>query len=245
VRVINSTPRRSVSTRLLLPILLSVGLGLALLTAFISHESADIVQALSINAGDAMAHNIAAQIEIDLTRPLQIARTLRDTFVRMQRSGIRDRGLYLALLSDMVAANKEYVGGWTVWDASGFGAMVPDKAGTTKGTNPDGSFSPYAVNHAAGTVVEVLSDYNQPGTGDYYRLAHDSGHDTVLEPYHYTFDGQDRLITSIAVPIIIDGKTVGVIGIDLALNGLSDRFASLHPVQPRTGRSGGRGRQAG
>jgi methyl-accepting chemotaxis protein len=231
VRVINSTPRRSVSTRLLLPILLSVGLGLALLTAFISHESADIVQALSINAGDAMAHNIAAQIEIDLTRPLQIARTLRDTFVRMQRSGIRDRGLYLALLSDMVAANKEYVGGWTVWDASGFGAMVPDKAGTTKGTNPDGSFSPYAVNHAAGTVVEVLSDYNQPGTGDYYRLAHDSGHDTVLEPYHYTFDGQDRLITSIAVPIIIDGKTVGVIGIDLALNGLSDRFASLHPYQ--------------
>jgi methyl-accepting chemotaxis protein len=227
--------RRSVGTRLLLPILLSVGIGLALLTVFISHQSADIVETLSIGAGDAMAHDIAGEIENDLTRPLQVAGTLRDTFVRMQRSGIRDRGLYLALLSDMVAANKEYVGAWTIWDANGFGAMVPDTPGTsraaTTGSNPDGSFSPYAVNHASGTATEVLNDYNQPGAGDYYRLAHESGHDTVLEPYHYTFDGRDRLITSIAVPIIVDGKTVGVLGIDVALNGLSERFANLHPYQ--------------
>ncbi len=221
--------RLSVSTKLLLPILLSVGLGLALLTAFVSNKSAGIVETLSIQAGDEMARNIAAQVEVDLTRPLQIARTLRDTFVRMQRSGIRDRSVYLALLTDVVAANPEYVGGWTIWDANGFGAMVPDASSSIKGSNADGSFSPYAVNHASGTAVEVLDDYNQPGHGDYYLISHASGHDTVLEPYHYGFDGKSYLITSIAVPIIVAGKTVGVLGLDVALNGLSARFGAMHP----------------
>jgi methyl-accepting chemotaxis protein len=229
----NFATRWSVGTKLLLPILLSVGLGLALLTGFVSEESASIVEALSIKAGDGMARNIAAQVEVDLSRPLQTARTLRDTFVRMQRSGIRDRSLYLALLSDVVAANQEYVGGWTIWDADGFGAMVPDPSSSTKGSNPDGSFSPYAVNHTSGTAVEVLDDYNKPGSGDYYRLSHASGRDTILEPYHYGFDGKSYLITSIAVPIVVAGKTVGVLGFDVALDGLSARFGAMHPY--RTG----------
>lgn len=69
----NPANRLSVSSKLLLPILLSVGLGLALLTAFVSNKSAGIVRTLSIQAGDEMARNIAAQVEVDLTRPLQIA----------------------------------------------------------------------------------------------------------------------------------------------------------------------------
>ena len=50
-----------------------------------------------------------------------------------------------------------------------------------------------------------------------------------MEPYHYTVDGTDHLITSIAVPIIVDGRTVGVLGLDTALNGLSDSFGAMRP----------------
>ena len=223
------TTRFSVGTKLLWPILLSMGFGLTLLTMFISHDSADIVEKLSASAGNEMAQRIAAQVNFDLVRPLQIARTLRDTFVRMQRSGVTDRSVYLALLRDVVSANPEYIGGWTVWDANGFGSLVPDTARSTRGTNADGSFSPYAVNHASGTLVDVLDDYNKPGPGDYYLLAHDSGQEMVLEPYHYSVDSKDYLITSIAVPIIVNGHTVGVLGLDTSLNGLSEKFGSLHP----------------
>jgi methyl-accepting chemotaxis protein len=62
-------------------------------------------------------------------------------------------------------------------------------------------------------------------------VAHASGRETVLEPYHYTFDGKDWLITSIAVPIIVDSKTVGVLGFDVALDGLSVRFGALRPYE--------------
>ena len=221
--------RLPLSTKLLLPILGAVALGLAVSTVLVARESSRIVEDLSVAAGQEKAGSIAAQVEVDLTRPLQIARTLRDTFVRMQRSGVRDRGVYLALLRDVVAANREYVGGWTIWDADGFGQLVTDPSAAVQGTNPDGSFSPYAVNHARGTEVEVLNDYKTPGQGDYYLLAHASGREVVLEPYHYTVDAIDYLITSIAVPITIDGRTVGVIGLDTALNGLSQRFGAIRP----------------
>ena len=155
--------RLPLSTKLLLPILLSVGVGLIASTVLIARESSRIVEDLSVSSGEEMAGHIAAQVESDLTRPLQIARTMRDTFVRMQGSGIRDRGVYLALLRDVAAANREYVGAWTIWDADGFGALVPDPNGAIQGTNPDGSFSPYAVNHASGTTVEVPKRLQDPG----------------------------------------------------------------------------------
>jgi len=223
--------RLPIGTKLLLPILLSVGLGLAISTSLVSERSARIVEDLSVASGQELAGRIAAEIDGELTRPLQIARTLRDTFVRMHQSGIKDRAVYLALMRDVVAANRDYVGGWTVWDPLGFGALVPDAAQAVEGSNPDGSFSPYIINHASGTSLIVLHDYDTPGPGDYYGLAHASGRDTVLEPYHYEVDGTNYLITSISVPIVVEGRTVGVLGLDTALDPLSVRFGAMQPYE--------------
>ncbi len=221
--------RLPIGSKILIPVLLCVGLGLAFLTISLARHSGRMIEDLSVTAGEEMARRIAAEVERDLTDPLQVSRTLRDTFVRMQRSGIKDRAVYLRLLGDVVATNHDYVGGWTIWDRDGFAALVPDSDHATDGSGPDGSFSPYAVNHADGLKVERLDDYNNPGAGDYYLIAHASGQETVLEPYHYTYDGKDHLITSVAMPIIIDGKTVGVLGFDVALEALSTRFGGLHP----------------
>lgn len=218
-----------IGSKILLPVLLCVGLGLGLLARSLSVHGAGIVEDLSVASGQELARRIAAEVESDLTDPLQVARTLRDTFVRLERSGVRDREIYLRLLSDVVAGNQAYVGGWTVWDRDGFGAMVPDPAMRTQGSGPDGTFSPYAVNHASGLKVERLDDYNNPGAGDYYLVPHASGRESVVEPYHYAYDGADHLITSIAMPIVINGKTVGVLGFDVALEGFSARYGDLHP----------------
>ncbi len=223
--------QRSAGTKLLVPILLSVCLGLTALTLVVARQSTAVVETLATGAGDEMAGRIAANVEAAVVSPLQTALTLRDTFVRMQRSGVHDRAVYLALLRDVLASNMDFLGGWAVWDADGFGAMVPDPTRSVEGSNPDGSFSPYAVNHAGGTTVQVLDDYKTPGNGDYYLLAHRSGRETVLEPYKYPVDGVTYLITSIAVPIIVDGKTVGVVGLDTALDGLSRMFGDLHPYR--------------
>src|SRR6202012_1550844 len=128
--------------------------------------SGAVVEALAVESGTENAGQIAAMVENDLTRPLQIARTLRDTFLLLERSGVRDRGIYLGLLREVTAANPEYVGTWTIWDGDGFGTLVPDPAGATQGSHPDGSFSPYVLNHAAGgPSIDVLTDYDQPGNG--------------------------------------------------------------------------------
>jgi methyl-accepting chemotaxis protein len=229
-RISGLLARLKLGTKLLLPILLSVSLGLAASLVLIGRESGRIVEDLSLASGQDLAGRIAAEVEADISKPMQIARTLRDTFVRMQQSGVRDRAIYLSLLRDVVADNRAYLGGWTIWDADGFGTLVADPGRTVEGTNQDGSFSPYVVNHGASTTIQTLDDFKTPGAGDYYLVPHAAGHETVLEPYHYAVDGKEYLITSIAVPIIVGGRVVGVLGLDTVLDGLSERFGSLRPL---------------
>lgn len=234
-KLVKLVARLPVGAKILLPVLASVGLGLAVSTAIVSSRGGDIVERLSIGAGEELTRRIASEVDGELARPLQVALTLKETFLRMHRSGIADRGVYLELLRDVVAANPDYVGGWTVWDRDGLGAAIPDPEARFEGSGPDGTFSPYVINHASGaTTLTVLTDYDTPGSGDYYRLAHASGRATVLEPYFYEVDGKNFLITSVSVPIIVDGKTIGVLGIDAALNPLSERFGTLRPYETGT-----------
>jgi methyl-accepting chemotaxis protein len=208
--------------------MLAVAIGLGGMTAFISGRSARMAESLSREATEVSAKHIAASVEIELTRPAEVARTLRDTFLRLYRSGVRDRKVYLDLIRDAVSTNKDYLGGWTIWERDRLGQLIPDPARTAEGSNADGSFSPYAVNHANGVRIQALDDFLKPGNGDYYLLARASGRDTVTEPYHYEVDGINHYVTSIAIPLLIDGKVVAVLGFDTLLDGLNS-FGGLRP----------------
>jgi methyl-accepting chemotaxis protein len=221
--------RLSIGTKFLAPVLLTLGLGLVGMTAYVSQHTRRVVEGLAVAAAEELADGIATQVEGQLAQPMHVAGTLRDTFIRLSRSGVRDRAVYLDLMRDVVATNRDYIGGWTVWDSDGLGAMIPDPGRSTQGSNQDGTFSPYAVNHASGVEVQVLDDFLTPGTGDYYLLAHASQRETITEPYYYAVDGVDHLITSIAFPLMMDGRVLGVVGFDVSLEPLSARFGSMRP----------------
>jgi methyl-accepting chemotaxis protein len=54
--------------------------------------------------------------------------------------------------------------------------------------------------------------------------------ETVLEPYSYNVDGRPVLMTSLVVPIVIQGQALGVAGVDLELSGIQDFLSKLHPL---------------
>jgi methyl-accepting chemotaxis protein len=221
--------RLSIGTKFMVPVLISLGLGLGGMTLFVSLRAHEVVGSVSVKAGEDLAASIATQVQIELAQPMQVARTLRDTFIRLSRTGVRDRAAYLDLMRDTVTTHHEYLGGWMVWDADGLGATIPDPARATEGSNADGTFSPYVVNHLTGPTVQALDDFLKPGSGDYYLLAHSSRQDTVTEPYRYKVDDVDHLIVSIAVPILAEGRAIGVLGFDVSLDPLSERFGSMRP----------------
>jgi methyl-accepting chemotaxis protein len=53
----------------------------------------------------------------------------------------------------------------------------------------------------------------------------------VIEPYVYAVDGKDVLMTSVAKPIMIDGKALGVAGMDISLDAANKAMAAVHPME--------------
>ena len=54
----------------------------------------------------------------------------------------------------------------------------------------------------------------------WYTCPRDSKRTCLLDPYADTVAGKEMLMTTISVPLLVDGKSIGVVGVDIALDAL-------------------------
>ncbi|GGU71027.1 chemotaxis transducer [Pseudomonas laurentiana] len=97
------------------------------------------------------------------------------------------------------------------------------------GGNDSGRFATY-WSRAQGTglntsIIEAdlaKTELNLSGTpyNSWYTCTFNSGQPCLLEPYEDTVGGKKLLMTSITVPLLSDGKVIGVAGVDMALDDL-------------------------
>lgn len=101
---------------------------------------------------------------------------------------------------------------------------------TALGSNETGRFSLYWVQSQPGELQAVIGDETlladtAPGpSGEphnaFYTCARDRRTSCVLEPYFDETSGSRKLVTSIALPLIVDGKVIAVVGLDISLAAL-------------------------
>jgi methyl-accepting chemotaxis protein len=94
--------------------------------------------------------------------------------------------------------------------------------GATFYRNAKGEIRPQAIGWA--TVI-------QP-TDDWYNVSRSTGRESFIEPYPYAYEESDPkiLMTSVTVPVKIQGRVVGVAGIDIPLGELQDMTGKIRPV---------------
>ncbi|QLC72424.1 methyl-accepting chemotaxis protein [Pseudomonas sp. LPB0260] len=98
------------------------------------------------------------------------------------------------------------------------------------GSNEQGRFSLYWSQPSPGTLEsesmseEMLGDTKVGPSGDpynaWYTCPRDSRKACVLEPYYDEVGGRQVLMTSIAFPLELEGKVIGVMGVDISLDSL-------------------------
>lgn len=54
----------------------------------------------------------------------------------------------------------------------------------------------------------------------WYTCPRDTRSTCLLDPYEDTVAGKPVLMTTISLPLIVDGKVIGVVGVDIALTAL-------------------------
>ncbi len=183
--------------------------------------------------GDLIAANSSALIAADLNTAMSDARTLGNMMIALRQAGSADRGLINSILRQNLEANPSFLAVWTAWEPN---ALDGKDAAFRKAPFHDatGRFIP-SWDRGLGRIQQsALVDYETPGPGDPYLVPRNSKQEYVTEPYFYSYTGNkadEILEASTCVPIIIEGKVVGVIGHDLSLAGLAEIMKGIKPVQ--------------
>ncbi len=176
---------------------------------------------------DSYAREYANKIQAELNEDLGIARNMADAFLAVKETSKQPDSLYFSLLDHTLNRNQEYIAVFLQWELS---AIRP---GYTK---PYGRrrLSMYRTENEVKRKDELLNLDGDDTTGIYYKVKK-TKKEYVLNPYYYSYTlekalpsekpvtEKDVLETTLIVPILQQGKYIGMTGMDIPL----DRFRSL------------------
>lgn len=111
------------------------------------------------------------------------------------------------------------LGTWIVWEPNAFDQLDDFYKNTDK-HDATGRFASYWVRNDKGQISnELIVGYDAPDA-DYYQVAKRTRKPAIIDPYRYEIEGSSVLMGSAAVPIIIDGEFLGVMGFDFKTDNL-------------------------
>ncbi|QAY87734.1 chemotaxis protein [Pseudomonas arsenicoxydans] len=126
--------------------------------------------------------------------------------------------------------NSKVLGIWLAFEPNGLDGKDSEFANdAARQSNEVGRFASY-WSRAGGTGLNTImveddmtkTTLSLSGTpyNSWYTCPRDSKRTCLLDPYADTVGGKEMLMTTIAVPLLVDGKSIGVVGVDIALDAL-------------------------
>jgi methyl-accepting chemotaxis protein len=209
----------------LMMILLNVA-GIGILGGLLLIRSrANIMRLVDQNAVS-IAQDTGKQLQVTLEMYLDTARAAAQMLTQYE-SIVREnrRSLISTMIRGLTQENPEFVGTWCVWEPNALDELDAQRI-NAEGSDATGRFAPYWYRDNGKIVLMALDDYNQ---SDYYQLALKSGNETILEPFYYEVSGKTFLMTSAVVPIKINGRVVGAVGVDVSLETIQDELMAIKP----------------
>ncbi|MEZ1315390.1 methyl-accepting chemotaxis protein [Pseudomonas fluorescens] len=126
--------------------------------------------------------------------------------------------------------NTGVLGIWLAFEPNGLDGQdsefVNDAA---RQSNEIGRFATYwsrAGGAGANTIMveddmtKTTQNINGTPYNSWYTCPRDNRRTCLLDPYADTVNGKEMLMTTISLPLLVDGKAIGVVGIDIALDAL-------------------------
>jgi methyl-accepting chemotaxis protein len=215
--------RLKIGARIILPImvLFVVVLGAVVIVAY--SATSKVVTDLAYQLGDVMAGRYAFEIGSSVNAAMTDARELASAYLGLRAAGKADRAAFDAILKSSVEDNPAFLASWGIFDVNAFDGKDAQYRGRP-GTDATGRYIT-SFDRGSGEVKQsVLVDYGSESTAAYYFVPMRTKQEFVTEPYTYTYTGRKEdtiTLTSVCVPVIVDGMAVGVVGHDLSVSSLA------------------------
>ncbi|MBN1791971.1 MAG: HAMP domain-containing protein [Bacteroidales bacterium] len=169
----------------------------------------------------------SAQVQQFLNLPVESARNLANSFNALRLSGNRNRTYYSRLLRETLEKNDNFLAVWTMWEKNALDGNDLAYKGLPL-YDEEGHYN-VSLYKNKGQIMSEKGGVEQYSE-DYYAIPAKTQKEVILEPYYYSYTEDSAEVyfeTTIAVPIVENGKTLGVIGIDLDLKELSKITGSI------------------
>lgn len=205
--------------------LLSLSLVIILIAASSLREAAiEAAKQHAVAVAEENVVNINEEIEI----ALNTARTLGQVMMAAkdpEEPVELTRDEVMLILRKVLRETPQIAGVFTIWEPNAFDGNDAAFAGTFP-YGADGRFTVSWGRDARGELhVTPRVGYEDQVDGYFYQCPKTTRLECVTEPYRHTVyqGGEETLIVSLAVPVIIQGEFLGAVGVDIKL----DYFQSL------------------
>lgn len=173
--------------------------------------------------------NYGNMIDRELEGTMDATRVTAQNIISLKNSGHADRDTLDAILKGLLEQNPAFLGVCTGWEPNALDGRDKDYV-NAPGHDKTGRYIPYYNRGTGKIILEPLLDYDKEGIGDYYLIPKRTKKETIIDPFIYPIAGQDILLTSFVVPLIIDEKFVGIVAIDMTLSRLQEISAKIKPL---------------
>lgn len=229
----NTRVKSPMSTRMLMLLtgITTIALGFAITIGLLIWQSTQQQKHLAQQymVQTALTNSYLIEQQFDLA--FATARSLVEGVKSLREAGGADRQVAEILLKNTLKNHPTFLSISLAWEPDAFDgkdkiyAQLPDQ-------DPQGRFVRYVDRDNTGAVfLHHLIDYETPGSGDYYLLPRQLKKEVILEPYSYPYNGVEVLLTSVAVPIMIDNQFYGSVTVDFSLDTLQKLVAQIKPYQ--------------
>lgn len=220
----------SIQMKLAVPIIMIALLVLGTMTFMMARNGHEAAEKAAKEKTVATARAYATEMRLEVEHGLDIARNFAHILESYKKNGHTGRSSVAEALREVLVKNKFLIGTWTGWEPNAWDGKDSEFVGV-QGHDQSGRFVPYLNWEGGKASLTPLVGYNNPGEGDFYLVPKNRLKETMVEPYLYPIDGVQTLMTSAVVPIVLDGKFVGVAGVDLPLKEIQKKVASIKPYE--------------
>jgi methyl-accepting chemotaxis protein len=169
------------------------------------------------------SESIAMDVKNYVDQAMETTSTLATTLNALKSSENGTREDISEILINVLKSSDEYLALWTLWEANAFDAKDAMYSDHPDYQESEGRFNLSFFKNGKTIEQEMgdIGDYQE----DYYMTPKTQGTKSVIDPYHYSFNNnqEDKIfMTSIVVPIFDEKKFLGVVGLDISLEHLSN-----------------------
>jgi methyl-accepting chemotaxis protein len=213
----------TISGKLLLVTGTAIAIVVSAYTGFTGWEAKKRTEAEVLTLATEKAAMVSQRVTTQITEAVSAGTTLAASISGYIEKGSRQRSDVIALTEAIGPQYKNLFGAWMCEIP---GAQSGKPLTGTEGLNAAGVFTAYWTKDESGAMG--FSTWEIKPEDEYFAGPVKSGASLVTEPYLASIGA---LITSVSVPVKVDGKLVGLAGVDIKLDNLVNSLAALKPFE--------------